>query len=88
MINEIHEPYYALLKAENKGIARQKYIEYIADDAEGTVVHDLYEIHRDKVIIKHSRSLNEDGEPLPIDELLDEIKDDNADVLLVDGSLF
>ena len=84
---EVTEPYYALIKAKTKEIAKDEYVKVVAEDEDGNLVNNLKEVDRDYAVAVYSRTLSEDGKEIPINEILENIKDDVNMVLIVDGSL-
>ncbi|MGY4689320.1 hypothetical protein [Salibacterium sp. K-3] len=85
---EISQPYYALLKAENESQAIMKYIEQVADDSENEpLCEEIQEVPTDYAVAKFSRATGEDRELPPLREVLDELRDGEDSVLLIDGSL-
>ncbi|SFP17981.1 hypothetical protein [Salibacterium halotolerans] len=85
---EINQPYYALLKAENKGQAIMKYITLVSDDSEDEPLSEaMQEVPQDYAVAKFSRAAGEDKELPPLDEVLEELRDGEDSVLLIDGSL-
>ncbi len=84
---EVNEPYYALIKAENKEIARDEYIAHVANDEDGTLIDSIEEIQSDYAIAKYSRTVSEDGLEIPLNEILNNIRSDINMVLIVDGNL-
>jgi len=83
---EIHEPYYALIKAGNKEKAREEYISKVADD-EGTVMQEMNEVDRDYAVARFSRAKAESGKDVPLEEILKQIKSDSVELLIIDGLL-
>lgn len=82
---EIHEPYYALIKAENKEKAKLEYEAAVAffEDEE----KEIEEVEKEYALAKFSQSQDEDGELLDISEILKEFKDKERSILLIDGAL-
>lgn len=83
---DIHEPYFALIKAKDKESARNIYVEGVAED-DGTVMKELREVDRDYAVVVYSRSLGEDGNTIPVHEIVETIQDDEEAILLIDGAL-
>lgn len=83
---EVHDPYYALIKAETKNDARCKYVDTVADD-EGMLIEKIEEVDRDYAVALYSRTKSEDGKVVPLVEILEDIKSNEAKVLIVDGAL-
>jgi hypothetical protein len=82
---EIHEPYYALIKAEDKETAKLEYEAAVAflEDEDGAIE----EVDKDYALATFSQSKDEEGELLDVSEILQEFKDENRSVLLIDGTL-
>lgn len=88
---EINEPYYALIKAKDEIEATEKYIEIVAGREEEfeKIREEMNFVEKDYVIGKVAFCIDEDtGERLTSKELLNIIEKEEADVLLMDGSLF
>lgn len=84
---EVHYPYYALLKANDKEEAMQLYTECVADD-NGSLHEEIEEVERDYALAIYGRfSKTENGEFIPISEVIKDIKNDKSMVLLIDGCL-
>ena len=83
---QVFDPYYALIKAKSKESARNLYVANVADD-DGTVIQELEELDRDYAVAMFSRSLSDNGEVLPLHEVVETIQDDEEIVLLIDGAL-
>lgn len=83
---EVHDPYYALIKAENEMMAKVEYIASVAQD-EGTLRNEIKEVDRDYAVAMYSRTLSEDGKVIPVKEIVEDIKNDRNMVLIVDGAL-
>lgn len=76
---EIHDPYYALVKAETVEKALEIYVEQVADD-DGTLREEIKEVDRDYALIQFARSESED-------ETLDKFHREKSEVLLIESSL-
>lgn len=87
---EIHEPYYALIKAKDEIDATQKYIEIVAgsDKEFEEIREEMNIVEKDYVtrILAHSTDDNT-GEKLTNEELKRAINEEITDVLLIDGIL-
>lgn len=79
-----NNPYYALIKAEDKEEAAELYQNNVADYDEEC---DLSEVSSEFAIATYARSTDESGQLLDFHELLTDIQDDEAKLLLVDASL-
>lgn len=84
---EVHDPYYALIKAENKEKAVNEYIHNVAADEDGKLIDEIEEVDRDYAIAQYSRGKSEDGKEIPLKEILEDVQNDRDIVLLFDGSL-
>jgi len=83
---EVYDPYYALIKAENKEAARDEYVANVADD-DGTLIDEIKEVDRDYALVKYSRGKDEDGKLIPIPEILNDFQSGENLVLLIDPTL-
>lgn len=83
---EVHYPYYALLKANDKEEAMQLYTECVADD-DGLLHEEIKEVERDYALVKFSRGRLEDKKEIPIIEVLSNFRSSEPMVLLIDGAL-
>jgi hypothetical protein len=83
---EVHYPYYALLKANDKEEAMQLYTECVADD-DGSLHEEIKEVERDYALIKFSRGKTEDRKEVPVLEILNDFQSNESMVLLIDGAL-
>ena len=83
----VDEPYFALIKADDKSEAVELYEKYVADDEDGSLVGSLEEISRDKALALVSRCLTEDGELRDVEDVIRYIEDSKSSVLLIDGNL-
>ncbi|MFL1998519.1 hypothetical protein VYF65_004319 [Lysinibacillus irui] len=81
---DFYNPYIALIKAENEEQAKEKYVEWVAED-KGDLEFD--EIERDYAIVKFSQAKSEDGELVPVNEILEQLQSDQPELLVIDGSL-
>lgn len=83
---EVHYPYYALLKANDKKEAIQLYIKDVADD-DGSLYEEIKEVERDYALAIYSRAKTEDGEEVLISEILNDFQSNEPMILLIDGAL-
>jgi hypothetical protein len=84
---EVHYPYYALLKANDKEEAMQLYTECVADN-DGSLYEEIKEVDHDYVLALYGRfSKDENGKFIPISNVIEDIKNDKPTVLLIDGCL-
>ncbi|MGI1832946.1 hypothetical protein [Bacillus altitudinis] len=81
---ETHEPYYALIKARNIERAMEIYNNDVADDGDELKISEVTEPY---AAVRHSRTVGEDGKPLSVKEVLEDITNDNEMVLGRDGNL-
>ncbi|MGC6586181.1 hypothetical protein ACPV3A_14585 [Paenibacillus sp. Dod16] len=82
---EIHDPYYALIKADIKEEAIQVYDTYVADSDSEIVVE---EISRDSALVKFARGKNNGViEMVSEREIIEEFNRDQADILLITSEL-
>ncbi|ASJ57536.1 hypothetical protein BP422_13210 [Brevibacillus formosus] len=83
---EAHSPYYALIKAKTKRLARLNYIAYVADD-DGTLRDEIKEVSRDYALARYSRVVGEDNKQPSIKEVLENFQLDENSVLIIDPLL-
>ncbi|QDS38138.1 hypothetical protein FPS98_15150 [Brevibacillus brevis] len=83
---ELHDPYYALIKAPDKNEAIKVYTEHVADD-DGTLHEEIREVDRDYALVSFSKGSTEDNEKVPIKEILDDFTKDGSAVLLISREL-
>lgn len=81
---EVHDPYYALIKAKNEENAIRIYADNVADDGDKLATSEVTETY---AAIRHSRTVGEDGKPLSVKEVLEDITNDTEMVLGRDGNL-
>jgi hypothetical protein len=79
---EIHDPYYALIKAADQEEAIKIYTEYVAED-DGTLHEEIREVDRDYALVSYSRGVTEDNEVVPIPEILKDFQSEGSAVLLI-----
>lgn len=86
---EIYDPYYALIMAQDVREAVDKYIKVVAGepDEEAEILENMYPVSAEGAIVKFARATGEDGELIPISELVAQLKSDQPEVLLIDGAL-
>lgn len=82
---EIVDPYYALLKAEDKEQAK---LEYNASVAGLEDINDIHEVPEDYALVRFSQTLDENKKLIAPKTILEEFKSPDRCVLLWDGSLF
>lgn len=82
-------PYYALIKARNKEEATQEYINVVSGDQSDfdNLLEEAKEVPEYYAAAGFSRVKGENGELMDLDELLETLKDDKTQLLLIDGSL-
>ncbi len=86
---EIHDPYYALIKANNDEEAVRKYIEVVAgDDSEfESLVEECEPVPRDYAFERFSAAPSEDGRHSQKAENLKYFNSNEIEILLIDRSL-
>ncbi|OMC86907.1 hypothetical protein BK128_09585 [Viridibacillus sp. FSL H7-0596] len=85
---EVQDPYYALIKAENDVVAKDVYVKTVSDFEEGVNPYEqIKEVPADYAIVRTSRALGENGEESSLEETLKLLRNDEATVLIIDGSL-
>lgn len=83
---EIHDPYYALIKAPDQDAAIKVYVERVAED-DGTLHEEIREVDRDYALVSFSKGATEDNETVPIKEILEGFKKEGSAVLLISREL-
>lgn len=83
---EIHEPYYALIMAQNEDVAIKIYTENVAYD-DGTLIDEIEEVSRDYALLRISRAPGEDKELIEYKELIDSLNSNEPQLFIIDGSL-
>lgn len=84
---EVHDPYYALIKAKTKENAMTIYTDVVADDEEGELAENIKEVTGLYAAAKFSRILGEDKELIPVEEVLKDLTSEEEMTLIIDGSL-
>ncbi|WP_406842625.1 hypothetical protein [Bacillus velezensis] len=86
---EILNPYYALLKAEDKAEAEKIYIQEVAytDDYENFQEDEIREVERDYALVMFSQIQDHDGSCAGYDFISKVFNDPDFKVLKMDGSL-
>ncbi|WP_016740240.1 MULTISPECIES: hypothetical protein [Bacillales] len=84
---EFHDPYYALIKAKTKRLARITYISYVADDYDNKLRDEIKEVSRDYALARFSRGVGEGNKQPSIKEVLEEFQRDENSVLIIDPAL-
>lgn len=83
---EVHDPYYALLKAENVEAAKEKYIKHVADD-DGSLGDEIKEVGRDYALARFAQAPGENRKLIPVGEVVDSFLCQENEVLIIDGAL-
>lgn len=83
---EVHDPYYALIKAKNEENAMTIYTDTVADD-DGGLSEEITEVTETYAAIRYGRVNGEDNKIIPIEEVLKDLTSEEEMVLAVDGSL-
>lgn len=83
---EVNEPYYALIKAKNDENAMTIYTDVVADDA-GGLIEEITEVTETYAAIRYSRVNGYDNKMIPVEEVLEDLKNEIQMVLIIDGSL-
>lgn len=83
---EVNEPYYALIKAKNDENAMTIYTDVVADD-DGALIEEITEVTETYAAIRYSRVNGEDNKMIPVEEVLEDLKNEIQMVLIIDGSL-
>lgn len=86
---EIYEPYYALIKAKDDFMATEEYIRFVAGDENeyGEILKNMEPVERDYALAMYSQAKSEDGDLIPVKEVLDDFRSNQTMTLLIDGSL-
>lgn len=83
---EINEPYYALIKSMDKSDAVIEYEKTVANlEDESTKL--IKEVTRDYALASFSRVLSEDGNVIPVAEIVADFQREETMLLIIDGSL-
>lgn len=85
---EIHDPYYALLKAEDKAEAEKIYIQEVActDDYDNFQDEEINEVSRDYALSEYKRVMKKYGET-DHDLIMETFNVPAGEMLIWDGSL-
>ncbi|MCY7680166.1 MULTISPECIES: hypothetical protein [Bacillus] len=83
---EVHDPYYALIKAKTKENAMTIYTDVVADD-DGELSEEITEVTEAYATILYSRVNGEDNNVIPVKEVLEHLTNEEEMVLIIDGSL-
>ncbi|WP_345822089.1 hypothetical protein [Bacillus pumilus] len=83
---EVHDPYYALIKARNEESAMKIYTDVVADD-DGGLSEEITEVTEAYAAIRYSRVNGEDNKTIPIKEVLEDLTSEEEMILIIDGSL-
>ncbi|MEH7653172.1 hypothetical protein [Bacillus safensis] len=83
---EVHDPYYALIKAKNDENAMTIYTDVVADD-DGGLIEEITEVTETYAAIRYSRVNGYDNKMIPVEEVLEDLKNEIQMVLIIDGSL-
>lgn len=85
---EFQYPYYALIMAENDNAAIVKYIDSVAGDEEDykELLSECQEVKSDYAIAAFARTQGENGELIELDEILEQLRSEQTQLLVVDGA--
>ena len=86
---EINEPYYALIKAPSYEEAVQEYLDVVAGEQDefDELMEEAKEVPEYYAAAKYSRGKGEDRDLIDIEEVLEDLKSNKTQILLMDGSL-
>ncbi|MFK7678629.1 hypothetical protein ACI3ER_11365 [Bacillus sp. Wb] len=84
---EFSNPYFALIKAENKSEAVFEYEESVGYLDGEEKLKSIKEVDRDYALAFFSRVLSEDGNVIPVSEIVSDFQKDERMLLVVDGAL-
>ncbi|PAK34028.1 hypothetical protein [Bacillus safensis] len=83
---EVHDPYYALIKAKNEENAMTIYTDTVADD-DGSLSEEITEVTEIYAAIRHSRTVDADERILSIEKVLEDITNGEEKLLGMDTSV-
>lgn len=83
---EIHEPYYALLAAEDENKAVEVYIQRVADD-DGTLRDNIKEVGHLYALAAYCKSVGYNEPYITAEEAIKNFENSKNDILLTDGDL-
>lgn len=81
------DPYFALIKAKNKESAKSIYTSNVAEDLDGLLINNLEEVERDTAIAMYSRAMYEDGDAIPVKEIVNDVQNEEEFCMLIEGTL-
>ena len=86
---EFVEPYYALIKAKTGEESVEKYIEVVSGEESDfeSLLEECELVPEYYASAKFSRSTGEDGELSDLEEVIEILKNEKSDVLLIDAGL-
>ncbi|GLF91073.1 hypothetical protein Saga11_23320 [Bacillus safensis] len=83
---EVHDPYYALIKAKNEENAMTIYTDTVADD-DGGLMEEITEVTETYAAIRHSRTVDADERILSIEKVIEDITNEEEMLLGMDTSV-
>lgn len=85
---EFQNPYYALIMAENDDAAVIKYVESVAGDENDyeELLSECEEVKSDYAIAAFARTQGENGELIELEEILEQLRSYQTQLLVVDGA--
>ncbi|KDE31580.1 hypothetical protein SFC22_06485 [Bacillus altitudinis] len=83
---EVHDPYYALIKAKTEENAMTIYTDVVADD-DGGLSEEITEVTEAYAAIRHSRTVDADERILSIEKVIEDITNEEEMLLGMDRSL-
>jgi len=84
---EIHEPYYALLAAEDEKKAAEVYCEVVTDDVDDTFMGSIKEVSRQYALGRFGDEALKDKPELSVSEFERDFNKIKNDWLIFDGAL-
>ncbi|MFJ7920011.1 hypothetical protein ACIQ6U_09655 [Lysinibacillus fusiformis] len=86
---EFYNPYYALIKALDEGAAVQTYIDIVAGEQNEfeELLEECESKCSDYAIARFAQCKGEDGNLMPIADILKILRSDQAKILVIDGNL-
>lgn len=83
---EIHEPYYALLAADNEKKATEVYVKTVADD-DGTLRDNIKEVGHLYALAAYCKSVGYNQPYITAEKAIKAFENRKNDILLTDGNL-
>jgi hypothetical protein len=84
---EIHDPYYALIKAQSREEAINTYIKEIEVEENENYEYAFIELPKELALLKFGQSVDQEGKTMDPEEILELFSSNEPCLLLVDGAL-